>query len=151
MPWLFLSTSSGLTEEAFGLSLRVMQYPAITIIARHDALVFLSPFKVLVFCLSFVLKCYLACFCEPLCALYTRRGMLPWHLLECPGLSSKMPPHSQMDCPPGFLLVGFFCLCNLFFPLPDLLSNQGTQDLFWSLPLTLVDTRLFIHQFGLVS
>lgn len=59
---------------------------------------------------------------------------------------SKCHRHPQFSgtC---FLLVEFFCLCNLFIPSPNLLSNHASWDLFSSLSLTCVDANLLIHPY----
>lgn len=154
--WLFLFTLSGLAAEAFYIPLLVTQYPAITIITRHDALVSLFPFRLLVLCLSVVcLAFYLACFNEP-CVFWTLEEVHYLGLwLSCSArclleprghLGSKCHRHPQLSCTPScFLLVGFLCLCNLFIPSPNSLSNHASRDLFSSLSLTFVDANLFIH------
>lgn len=110
VPGLFLSALSGLTQEAFWLSLHVTQYPTIT---RHDAFISLFLFKVLVFC-SWI---FLSPASEALCIFCTPRGVLPWLSLFCYmlpfepcGISLRMRPTFTIR-----LLSFWFFTCRFFF------------------------------------
>lgn len=117
--WLFLFTLSGLAEEASYIPLLVTQYPTITIITRHDALVSLFPFKLLVLCLSFVcLAFYVACFYEP-CVFWALEEVYYLGLwLSCSAQCLLEPcGHSLKRPPPSTIKLYLLCACRIFLSL----------------------------------